>query len=189
MNTFIRKVNRHLLERYPTIWNTRLLWMALTALIIHIIYLAWGYGSFADIQPLHTERYGEFIVFEGVPFFISIVLAIVLLVVWLMSLLKNNALKSFYLQTKSKIFSSFIQYIIIFFLSISFPVSYIIGYKLFLNTAFDKKELQEDYIHMVKSQVFFLDHTSSYFISQRVFPAPYDTLFGISSNEIDERYP
>ncbi len=170
-------------------WNTRLVWTGATAIVIHILYLLWGYSHFSDITLLHQEIYGDYIMFDGVQFVVSVMISVVLLVVWMMYLFKNNALKSFYPQNGRHIFAAFAQYVIIVFLCISFPVSYVAGYKIFLNTRFDKTVIKEEAAHLSRSRVFFLETPSDYFISNRVYPAPYDTLFAVASSEIDERYP
>lgn len=171
-------------------WNTRLVWMGVTAIVIHILYLLWGYSHFSDITLLHQEIYGDYaIMFDGVQFVVSLMISVVLLVVWMMYLFKNNALKSFYPQNGRNIFAAFAQYVIILFLCISFPVSYVAGYKIFLNTRFDKTVVKEETARLSGSRVFFLEKPSDYFISNRVYPAPFDTLVAVGASEIDERYP
>ena len=38
MKTYFTKIDQYLLENYPTIWNTKIVWMLLVNVIIHILF-------------------------------------------------------------------------------------------------------------------------------------------------------
>ena len=51
----LNKFNQFLLEKYPTIWNTKIVWMLLAALAAHIIFFVIGYLS--HIDPISLQKY------------------------------------------------------------------------------------------------------------------------------------
>ena len=43
MKTYFTKIDQYLLENYPTIWNTKIVWMLLVNIIIHILFFFIGF--------------------------------------------------------------------------------------------------------------------------------------------------
>lgn len=187
MLRFIKKTDNYLIERFPLIWNSKLVWVMAAAIIIHTIYFLWGYFYFTNLYRLQVDYIRESFPLEGMPFAVSIVIAIVMVVLWLVNLFKNNAFKAYYPNSKWKVFASYLLYSIIFFFAISFPISFIKGYKIYLNGQYNKQELKADLFTLIKSNVFALSEPSNYFIAQRAYPSPFDTLY--ATNNIDERLP
>ena len=64
MKKFIYKTNQYLLERYPTIWNTKLVWMLSIALVLHLIFFVFGLFTLVNPKMLQDSNV-EYIFFEN----------------------------------------------------------------------------------------------------------------------------
>ena len=135
MNDRIKKINQYILERYPTIWNTKIVWVLLTALLVHALFFIIGYFSHSDPKSLHySSAVDDF--FRGGMIYISVLVSLLILVVWLVNMFKNNAFKNFYPISKSQLFGQFVQYFVIILVSTSFYWSYMLGFRTFINTKY-----------------------------------------------------
>ena len=56
MKTYFTKIDQYLLENYPTIWNTKIVWMLLVNVIIHILFFFIGFFSHANPESLQTTN-------------------------------------------------------------------------------------------------------------------------------------
>nr|WP_156133244.1 hypothetical protein [Capnocytophaga canimorsus] len=45
---FIHQINQYLLARYPSLWNTKIVWMLCVAFVIHIFFFTVGYFFFQN---------------------------------------------------------------------------------------------------------------------------------------------
>ncbi|MBQ0152368.1 MAG: hypothetical protein KBS61_05700, partial [Chryseobacterium sp.] len=84
----MKKLNQYLLENYPTIWNTKLVWMLLITLVLHIIFFFIGYVSHLDPTTLQTNSVREDFFSHGY-IFIQVTISIILIVGWLILMFKN----------------------------------------------------------------------------------------------------
>jgi len=128
----MKKIEQYLLERYPLIWNTKLVQMLFFALCAHVFFFLWGFSRAATENPKYTY-YNITELFWGTPVILTFIISLLLLVYWLMQLSKNNAFKNFYPSSPLKLFWQFIQYFIIVFACISFYISFVLGVKTYIN--------------------------------------------------------
>lgn len=176
MKKFINKTNQYLLENYPNIWNTRLVWVVLTCLIVHLIFFIFGFATFSNPESLH-ERGAKEIYFKNGSVFMNIILTILILVIWLSFLLKNNAFKSLYPLKGKQIFGQLLMYIIIIFSALSFYISYNYGIKYFIRTKYNDARVFDEIKKSNKASLFFSHNLENYTLDQRKYPAPFDTLY------------
>lgn len=121
---FIHKTNQYLIERFPTVWNTKIVWMILISIPIHFLFFLMG---------LNTELPTDFYAFEikyytsGWSFFGSII-STLMLIGWVVAMFKNNAFKNFYPMSNTQLFGQFLSYFVIIFCSISFYLSCAYGF-------------------------------------------------------------
>ncbi|NMH86679.1 hypothetical protein [Flavivirga algicola] len=176
MKKFIYKTNQHLLENHPIIWNTKLLWALTTAIILHVLFFVFGF--FAITNPKILHEYGaKQIFFENGTVYISIILSILILVIWLIFLFKNNAFKSFYPISRLKLFKQFFIYLIITFLSTTFYISYNLGVKSYISYQYDDESTEKEISASNTASLFFSKNILDYTINQRCYPPPFDTLY------------
>ena len=118
-------MNKHLLERYPLVWNTRLIPMLALASGGHIFFILLGWA--AKNEDFNYSAFNAIMAdFIGMPLLLHLVISILLLVVWLLYLSRNNAFKHFYPFSEEKLFLQWILYFFIVFASVSFVLSYAI---------------------------------------------------------------
>ena len=118
-------MNKYLLERYPLVWNTRLLPMLALASGGHIFFILLGWA--AKNENFNYYAFNAIMAdFIGMPLLLHLVISILLLVVWLLYLSRNNAFKHFYPFPEEKLFLQWILYFLIVFASVSFVLSYVI---------------------------------------------------------------
>lgn len=175
-SSFFHRINQHLLERYPNIWNTRLVWMLLIALIVHILFFTAGYFTFISPRSLHSQLYDFDVLNGNGAMLFAVAVTIILLVLWLVYLFKNNAFKNFYPTSKWKIFLTFFYYLVIVFASSTFQMSYMIGYKTFLNQKYPVEKFEAQRLTAAKAAPFLLQNIEDYSLTSRRYPSPFDTL-------------
>ncbi len=176
MKKFIHKTNTYFIENHPTIWNTKLLWVASITVVLHILFFVFGIFAISNPETLHD--YGaKDIFFKNGAFFIGVILSILILVTWLIYLLKNNAFKSFYPTTRFTLFKQFIIYLIIIFLSTTFCISYNMGVKSSISGANDDESLIRDITTSNAAALFFSQNALLYTLNQRSYPPPFNTLY------------
>ncbi len=176
MKKFIYKTNQYLLENHPIIWNTKLLWVSITAIILHVLFFLFGYVAITNPKILH-EYGAKHIFFDNGMVYISIILSILILVIWLIFLFKNNAFKSFYPTSRLKIFKHFLIYLIITFSTTTFYISYNLGVKSYISFKYDDVSIEKKITASNAAALFFSKNTLDYTINQRCYPPPFDTLY------------
>jgi hypothetical protein len=176
MKKIINKTNQYLLENHPTIWNTKIVWVLLSALALHLIFFVFGFIALTNAKILH-EIDAKSIFFKNGTVFISVILSILLIVVWLIYLFKNNAFKSFYPTTRLKLFKLFICYIIIIFCSSSFYLSYNQGLKSYISYKHSDDLLSKEIEISNDAALFFSINLDDYTIDQRRHPYPFNKLY------------
>ncbi len=176
MKKYTHKINQYLLENFPTIWNTRIVWMLSISLFIHLIFYALGCVTLTDVELLHERNAKEIYFKNGVVFF-NIILSTILIVIWLIYLFKNNAFKNFYPTSKVKLFSQFVSYLVIIFFATTFYYSYNAGLKSFINSAYPDDEIANEIEKVNNTAVFFPNPIQKYTLDNLTFPSPFDTLY------------
>lgn len=176
MKNFIKKTNKYLLEKHPIIWNTKLLWVLLTALVLHLIFYILGLTALSNVEILHQFD-AKSIFFKNGTVYVSIILSILLLVVWLINMFKNNAFKSYYPTSKLKLFKQFLCYLLIVFFSTNFFLSYNFGLKNYITAVYDDDRLDAEIDLTNTAAIFFSNDLENYTLNQRRYPAPFDSLY------------
>ncbi|MCT4630036.1 hypothetical protein [Winogradskyella sp.] len=182
MKNFIHKTNQYLLERYPTIWNTRLVWMLLTAFILHLVFFTFGYITLSNPEILQN-RYVRTIFFENGTVFLTSIISILLLVLWLIYMFKNNAFKNFYPVKSIKLFGQFVCYLLIIFSCSSFFLSYSYGIKTYISITYSDSQVSKEIEIANDVAMFFSENVSDYTINKRRYPKPFYELYCERTND------
>jgi hypothetical protein len=165
----IYKFNQYLLEKYPTIWNTKIVWMLLASVIIHVLFFIIGYISHADPATLQKFDVRDDY-FDGGMIFIHLIISVLMIVGWLILMFKNNAFKNFYPSSRGKLFLQFLQYFVIIFASTTFFFSYMTGFKMFIKNKYPDKEMAENVALINKVYPFFSQELENYTLDNKTFP-------------------
>lgn len=189
MKSYIHRINQYLLERYPNIWNTRLIWMLSISLVIHIVFFIFGLVSLTSPSSLH-ERGVWTVFFENGAIHFSVMLSVLLLVIWLINMFKNNAFKNFYPVSRWQLFSQFLLYFIIILFSTTFYYSYNFGLKTYISSAYEDVTLKDDIEKANMAAIFFSQDIEDYTIDKRRFPPILSELYCEMTDEfIDVEKP
>lgn len=129
-----KKIDQFLLERYPSVWNTKIFWMFAISLPVHLFFFVIGWASLSesDLTNYYYDPYSSSGYFVT-PFLLHLIISILLIVGWLVMLFKHNAFKNFYPSSPLKLFGQFVQYFVILSCCILFFVSFLFGIKLKAN--------------------------------------------------------
>ena len=169
----IYKFNQYLLEKYPTIWNTKIVWMLLSGLVIHILFFIIGYISHAD--PVSLQKFdGRDDYFKDGMIFIHLIISVLMIVGWLIMMFKNNAFKNFYPSSKGKLFLQFLQYFVIIFVCTTFYFSYMMGFKVFIKNKYPDRQMAENVELINKATAFLSQNLEDYTLDNKTFPQYYN---------------
>jgi len=182
----INKINQYLLERYPNIWNTRIVWMLLLGIAVHLIFFIIGFVSHASPSTLqHTGAVNDYL--SSGLIFVHIIISVLMIVGWLVYMFKNNAFKGFYPSFGKKLFFEFLQYFIIIFVSTTFYFSYMSGFKLFINYKYDDEKMAKNIDIINRTNPFLSQEIELYTLEQRKYPKEFSNLYCETSiNKIDK---
>lgn len=172
----INKFNQYLLEKYPTIWNTKLVWMLMAGFMVHILFFIIGYISHINPKSLQTSNVTNDYFNDGI-ILVHLIISILMIVGWLIMMFKNNAFKNFYPSSKGKLFSQFFQYFIIIFVCTTFYFSYMIGFKMFINNKYPDAEMKENIEIINRGNAFLSQNLELYTLDNRLSPKPFYDLY------------
>ncbi|MBZ4189583.1 hypothetical protein [Niabella beijingensis] len=176
MKNFIQRVNHYFLERYPLLWNTRVYWMLGYCVLVHGCFYLMGYNVFKNTELFKHYNAPELFVENGALLF-SIIVSVLILVVWLLVLFRNNAFKNFYPTGKRQLFGSFFLYFLVFFAATTFYISYIAGYKHYVQNNYPAAWLKGKVAQANLAAAFLTFDFGAYTIDNKRYPAPFDTLY------------
>ena len=182
----INQINQYLLERFPNIWNTRIVWMLLLGIAVHLIFFFIGFVSHASPSTLqHSGAVNDYLT-SGL-IFVHIIISVLMIVGWLVYMFKNNAFKSFYPSSGRKLFFEFVQYFIIIFVSTTFYFSYMSGFKLFINYKYDDEKMAKNIDVINRANAFLSQEIELYTLEQRKYPKEFSDFYCETSiNKIDK---
>jgi hypothetical protein len=139
----IKKINQYLLTHHPLIWNTRVLWVLIANIILYLLFFLAG---FATIDAKNVRHY--YSIWNVGGFFVmtlSVLCTLLVLILWLVWYLRNNAFKNFYRIGRGHLAREFLLVLLIVFSSVIYFEFFNLGVKThvrsFSNAAVFGKEL------------------------------------------------
>lgn len=130
-----KNIQKKLLLKYPLLWNTKFVPMAIIGILIHLIFFGLGYAD-GTIDFSNKTKFD----IEAISILFGIILIIIIVILWLVNYFKNNALKSFYSKSKNSLFYEWLQVFIICLLLITFYIPFSIGKQLHQRTYYSLEE-------------------------------------------------
>ncbi len=189
MKTFIYKINQYLIERYPNVWNTRLVWMLGSAIILHALFFLFGLLTLTDPKTLQ-QRAVDTLFFTNGMIYLSVIISILLSVVWVIHLFKNNAFKNFYPTTRKRLFLQFWYYLLIIFSCSTFYLSYNYGMKTYISAVYKDAQLAKEINIANDAALFLSEKISDYTLDKRLYPQSFQKLYCETNEQlIDESEP
>jgi len=180
---FINKINNYLIQRYPTIWNTRIVWMLAINLLVHILFYFIGFVSHSSPLSLQNSRVIDDYYNSGL-IMVHIIISLLLLVGWLVYMFKNNGFKNFYPTSNLKLFGQFVCYLVIVFASISFYFSYMFGLRAYINIEYPNEQLVKNVDIINKAYPFLSVEYQDYTLNKKAFPKPFYDLYCETSDDL-----
>ncbi len=176
MKTFIKNKNQYLLENHPTLWNTKIPWILGVSLVLHILFYLFGILSVTDPESLQEYRVINNFFGNGV-ILLSIIISILLLVIWMIAMFRNNAFKNFYPFTRMKLFKHFVSYFVIFMATTTFYYSFTLGIQTYVSISYDDERMEGDIELINKAMPLLPFELLSYEVDRLRMPTPFDTLY------------
>lgn len=172
MNT-IRKINKYLIEHYPLIWNTRLVWMLLINLVMHLSFFILGYLAVANMADVKarwslSDYYDNTVIVNY-----NILFSILIILIWIVFYLRNNAFKNFYKLSSFALFKEFCIIILILFISVSQYLSFKQGLMLKIRSMYSWEEIDKDIKTLNRTGLFLTQAYSDYEIDKKKYPKPF----------------
>ncbi|MGB5982716.1 MAG: hypothetical protein WBG46_11290 [Nonlabens sp.] len=176
MKNFILAKNQWLLERYPLIWNTKIVWMLAISIVLHIIFYLSGVISMIDPEVLQEYKTLDFF-FDSGAFFFGLIISIVLLMLWLISMFRNNAFKNFYPTSRTKVFLQFVSYFFITMAATTFYYSFTLGMQTYIGIEYDDARMDKEIAIINKAVPLLPFDLNTYELDKLRLPTPFDTLY------------
>lgn len=138
----MKKIDRYFIERFPLLWNLRIVYVLPLLLLLHLIFFLLG-GASVNMETVRSHyRLNEYY-FESGYILFGILLSVLVFVLWLLFYLRNNPLKKFYPYSGPKLLFEYILVLVICILNVSYYVSYNLGQRARLNTLITNESVQE----------------------------------------------
>lgn len=170
---FIKKINKYLLEHYPLIWNTRLVWMLGINIVFHLFYFVLGFTSVQNITDLKSKYRLEEFYFDTSVVYYNFLLSILIIVIWIAYYLRNNAFKNSYSLKKGMLFKQFCILVFIFFISSTQFFSFKLGLRTKVKQTYNWEEVDADIKTFNRTAIFLVQNRDDYQINQKKYPKPF----------------
>lgn len=180
---FIKNINNYLLQRYPTLWNTRIVWMLLINLFLHILFFIIGYFSHSNPKSMQYSGVIDDFFTNGL-ILANCIISVLLLVSWLVFMFKNNSFKNFYPTSNFKLFLQFVCYLVVIFSSITFYYSYMFGFKTYINKAYPNQEFVKNVEIINKAYPFLSLEYQDYELDKKAYPKIFMDLFCETNDDL-----
>ena len=179
---FINKINKYLLEHYPLIWNTRLVWMIGVNILVHLLFFIIGFSSVNGLEDLKEQFNLESFFFNTSNVYYNFLYSILIILIWIVYYLRNNAFKNLYNLPKLFLFKQFCVILFIFFISISQYFSFKKGLTIKIKSLYDWEEVDNDIKTFNKIALFLVQSQDDYEINKKQYPEPFPLKVAVSYN-------
>ena len=179
---FINKINKYLLEQYPLIWNTRLVWMLGVNTIVHLLFFIIGFYSVNGLEDLKIEHGLDNYFFDTSNVYYNVLISIFILLIWIIYYLRNNAFKNLYSVKKGMLFKQFCIVLLIFFISTTQYFSFKTGLKAKIKSLYSWHKVDADIKTFNKANLFLMQNEDDYEIDKKQYPEPFPLKVAINYN-------
>ena len=179
---FINKINKYLLEHYPLIWNTRLVWMLGVNIIVHLLFFLIGFCTVNDLADLKAHHKLDNFFYNTSNVYYNVLISIFILLIWIIFYLRNNAFKNLYSIKKGMIFQQFCIVFFIILISTTQFYSFKTGLKIKTRSLYSWEEIDKDIKVFNKFSLFLAQNQVEYEIDKKQYPAPFPLKVAIGYN-------
>jgi hypothetical protein len=158
----MERINRYLLTHYPLLWNTRMVWVLLANVVIHLLFFLSGLGAVDRTTIQHY--YSPDSVSDESLHTIAALFSLVFIIVWCVFYLRNNAFKSFYRIGKWYPAKEFAILFLIFLSTICYAQSFRWGVRVGARNITNTQQLQNEISQVNQAMVYVPVEKVSYFV-------------------------
>ncbi|WKS95453.1 hypothetical protein [Riemerella columbina] len=176
------KYNQWLLKRYPNIWNYKLFPFLPIALLINLLNFILGMLYAQDNKLLQNGGI-YFSEFDSSLAMINGIASIVLLVLWISRVVKNNAFKNYYPMKHRQLYGQFLMVFLMFFVSVSFYYSFYLGKKTVVEYRFSDEKMAKMTETINLGGAFLGDDLTLYELDQRRYSKIFEEIECITTPE------
>lgn len=182
-----QQLQKYLLENYPTIWHSKIVFLLIAGLFGWVVSFLAGYAISTEIlTKFNIASY----YFSSSFVFYHLIFLLIVLSIWALSFYKNNAVKAFYPVGNFYLLKLFTLLFIgiIFLVGIYFPYTYGIFVKT--KQLLPKAVLENEIKNAKTAQAFLAIDASNYSIENKIYPPVFKSV-GIAHYYYDsenERY-
>jgi hypothetical protein len=179
------RINKYILEKYPIAWNTNVFWMINVGLLLHIVFYALAYLT-TNLNLIKSYNYTNHFFSSSIVLFYAIIV-LVITILWLLKLYKNNPLKSFYKVSSSYLFIVFFHLAIPIFLLSTVYLTFNKGVHNKTNNLLNLTALKQEKEILNRAYPFMLAELKDYEFNNKAYPAPFplSNLIGQNINNMD----
>lgn len=167
---FLRSFDTYLLERYPILWHSKVVYLVLAGILFWIAAFITGY-ALTDIPMLQHEDVEDYY-FDSYFASLHAILVIILICIWAIYYFKKNAIRHYYPLARLYFTRLFLCLLIGFILPLSAYTPFTYGVRKKTLSLIDGEQLEKDR-RTINLAAVFLPTYQSYDLTDRVYPQPF----------------
>jgi hypothetical protein len=150
----LRKTQNYLLLNHPLLWNIKFVPVFIITVLINIIFFVSGYinGKIDFTQTEEAYAYND--TTPEIVVFLSVVLSSIILIVWIVFYIRNNAFKTFYPKKRISLFKEWALIFVLCIINCSYFVCFMYAYELRARNYYEKEELVKRLDIISKASIF-----------------------------------
>lgn len=181
-----KKLHNYLLENYPLAWNLRLHSIIGIIAAVHLLHFLIGYASFSSINKMsYGGASGAF--FNANFTMFSIIGSMVIFILWLVRVFRNNALKNFYPISNPQLYAQFLVFFLVCFLNSTYYISFTYGYVAHARQTVSNSVEDRELFRLM--QPFVQEGKDQFELTNRCTPSPFPVSKRYKSDDNNNNQP
>lgn len=169
----IKKFDLYLLERFPLLWHTKIIYMLVYSVLISIAFYLWGY-LYTDQNLINNHSINRYFELSFAYLFV-LTFGIIGITFWALSYFRKNAVKNFYPLQRFYFAKTLVSFILIFW-SLTWPMTtFEWGVKQKVKTLVPIENLKQN-IRIINLANAFLPYSASDYSFKTYFDSHYPNI-------------
>lgn len=150
----LKKTQNYLLLNHPLLWNIKFVPVFIITVLINIIFFVSGYinGKIDFTKTEEAYSYNE--TTPEIVVFLSVILSSIILILWIVFYIRNNAFKTFYPKKRISLFKEWALIFVLCVINCSYFVCFMYAYELRARNYYEKEELVKRIDIISKASIF-----------------------------------
>jgi len=154
-----KNIQKYLLINHPLLWNLKIVPVSFFLILFNILFFVLGYLNGAINFTETDDNYSSNDI-DGIIIFLSVLMSILGIIIWLVNYFKNNALKSFYPKNNFSLFKEWLLILLICILNSTFIIAFYFGKDIRVRSYYSENEAKER-CEILSQASFFIDGSYS----------------------------